>query len=136
MLGDLHDQVVLLVVDCGVGDGDCVHNAGELPLVKRQIDDRPDDLYNPSDVHTHLLMMIDWACGSPPHAACLRFFYPFASASVPPTMSINSAVIADCLTLLYLSVRLWIISSQFRVALSIAAILAPFSPADVSTSAR
>ncbi len=55
MLGDLHDQVVLLVVDGGIGDGDGVHDVRELSLLERQIDDRPDDLYYLSDVHTRLL---------------------------------------------------------------------------------
>ena len=109
-----------------------VHDVWKLSLLERHIDNRPDDLYNLSDVHTSLLAMIDSdsACKHP-----LRLL-SFARASVPPTISISSAVIADCLTLLYLSVRLWTISSQLLVALSIAAIRAPFSPAEVSSSAR
>ena len=103
MLGDLDDQVVLDVVDRGIGDGDGVHDVRELSLLERHVDDRPDDLYKSSCVHTLLLNMIDVAPALSPPASCL---YPFASASVPPTMSISSAVIADCLTLLYLSVRL------------------------------
>jgi len=55
VLGDLHDQVVLDVVDRGIGDGDGVHDAGELSLLKRHVDDRSDDLYKPSNVHTRLL---------------------------------------------------------------------------------
>ena len=65
-----------------------------------------------------------------------RKCYPFARASVPPTISINSAVIAACLALFILRVKDLINSSQLLVALSMAAILAPFSPADVSRSAR
>ena len=103
VLGDLDDQVVLDVVDRGVGDGDGVHDARELSLLERHVDDRTDDLYKPSNVHTRLLKMVEAAAGFRPPAP---FLYPFASASVPPTMSISSAVIADCLTLLYLRVRL------------------------------
>jgi len=42
MLGDLHDQVAFLSLIGGLVMGDRVHDAGELPLLKRQIDDRSD----------------------------------------------------------------------------------------------
>ena len=74
MLGDLHDQVVLLIVDGGIGDGDGVHDVRELSFLERQIDDRPDDLYYLSDVHTRLLQMIEWAHDSPLQASHL---FPF-----------------------------------------------------------
>jgi acyl-CoA synthetase (AMP-forming)/AMP-acid ligase II len=55
MLGDLDDQIILLIVDGGIGDGDGVHDVRELSFLERQIDDRPDDLHYLSDVHTRLL---------------------------------------------------------------------------------
>ena len=55
VLGNLHDQIVLDVIDRGIGDGDCVHDSGELSLLERDVDDRSDDLYKPSNVHTRLL---------------------------------------------------------------------------------
>src|SRR5438552_2238819 len=77
--------------------------------------------------------------GHPAHPTSFRYCihgFLHQSASAPEMISISSLVIIACRVRLYCSVRLSITSPALRVAESIAAILAPNSPATFSSSAR
>ena len=55
MLCDFNNQVILLVVDCGVGNKKRVQNAGKLPFFKSHVNNRTNNLNNLSDIHNYLL---------------------------------------------------------------------------------
>ena len=58
VLGHLDDEVVRLIIDRRVGDGDRVQDIGKLTLLKRHVNDRSDDLYYRAYIHTRLLQSI------------------------------------------------------------------------------
>src|SRR5690606_15206060 len=95
-LGDLNDQVVLLVVDGVVGDQKSCVDRRQLCLLEFNGHYRTHDLSDFTNVFSHLILL-----SLSPVFASGR--YPLR-ASAPPTISISSAVMAACLALLYASV--------------------------------
>jgi len=55
MLRDFNNQVILLVVDRGVGNQKRIQNAGKLPFFKSHVNNRTNNLNNLSDIHNYLL---------------------------------------------------------------------------------
>ena len=53
----LDNKVIRFIVNRRVGDGDCVQDIGKLPLLKRHVYNRSNDLYNRSYIHTRLLQL-------------------------------------------------------------------------------
>jgi len=92
MLRDFNNQVIFLIVDRGVGNQKRIQNAGQFPFFESHVNNGTNNLNNLSDIHNYLL-------ANSRNVYFLRAFpppqnHPFANASVPPTISISSAVIA------------------------------------------
>jgi len=124
VLCDLEHQVIRLVADGGVRDG-------------QRIEDRRNLAGREFDVHDGADYLSDLTCSH-----VLRFsrllsrakLQPF-SASAPPTISISSVVTLACRARFIASVSLSIMSDAFLDALSIAVIRAPCSLAVASSIA-
>jgi hypothetical protein len=119
MLRDLDHEIVLGVADRGVRESQRGVYLGQLARRKFDVHDGTQHLNH----------------------ATIRTRHDFSSivgqsASAPETISISSFVIAACRVRLYCSVKRLIMSSELRVALSIAVMRAACSPAWLSSSAR